>query len=365
MTKGGTMKVTKLVSTPLSIPLENPIMSGVQADRANPVIVQLFTDEGLEGIGMTFSWNDLRIKSLKACIDDLGETVIGQDIFRLAEAWQKLWQDSSWMGHAGYPIYALSAIDTALWDLQAKAMGQPVSRLLGGYRNEAPVYASHLLFLNWSLDRLQKDAASLVAQGFRAMKMNMRDKPARVELERLKAVREAVGEDIEIMVDVNWAWTVPQTIQMGREMERYNLYWLEDPLTSNEPEDWAEVTRALDLRIAGGETLSAKHEFRRLFEHKGVDVAMPDLQRVGGVTEWMKVANMAQAWHIPVASHVFHEFSAHLVAAIPNGLIVEYMPWWEFLYKEPLKLENGCLMIPDRPGFGLELDPQALVKYKM
>ncbi len=359
------MKVTRAVSTPLSIPLEHPFKSGVFASRANPVVVQLFTDEGLEGIGMAFAFNDVRVKSLKACIDDLAETVIGQDVFRLAEAWQKMWNGTAWMGHTGYPIYALSAIDTALWDLQGKALGQPVSRLLGGYREDAPVYASHLLFLNWSLDQLQKDAAALVAQGFRAMKMNMGDRPARVELDRLKAVREAVGEDIDVMVDVNWAWTVPQAIQMGREMERYGVYWLEDPLTSNEPEDWAEVTRALGLRIAGGETLSAKHDFRRLFEHKAVDVVMPDLQRVGGVTEWMRVASMAQAWHIPVASHVFHEFSAHLVAAIPNGLIVEYMPWWEFLYREPLELENGRLKIPDRPGFGLELDPRAVEKFKM
>jgi L-alanine-DL-glutamate epimerase-like enolase superfamily enzyme len=359
------MKVTDMVSTPLSVPIPRPFISGNMADRANPMVVQLFTDEGLEGIGLAFAWNDRRIKSLKACIDDLKETVVGQDIFRWAEAWQKLWTDTWWMGHQGYPIYALSAIDTALWDLRGKAAGLPVSRILGGYRDEVPVYASHLLFRNWSLDELQKDAASLVKQGFRAMKMNMGDKPFHVELERLKAVREVVGDDIDIMVDVNWAWKAPQAIEMGRELEKYHVYWLEDPMTSNDPADWALVSNALDMRVAGGETLSSKYDFRRVFENKALDVLMPDLQRVGGVTEWMKVAAMAEAWDLPVASHVFHEFSAHMVAAIPNGLIVEYMPWWEFIYQEPLPLKDGCIRIPDKPGFGLELNPDVIKKHTM
>ncbi len=359
------MKVTDMISTPLSVPLKWPSRNGFAIERANPVIVQLFTDEGLEGIGLAFTFNDQRVKSLKACIDDLKETVVGQDIFRWAEAWQKLWTDTRWMGHQGYPIYALSAIDTALWDLRAKAAGLPVARLLGGYRDEVPVYASHLLFRNWSIDELQKDAASLVKQGFRAMKMNMGHKPFQVELERLKAVREVVGDNIDIMVDVNWAWTVPQAIQMGRELEKYDVYWLEDPLASNDPADWALVTNALGLRVAGGETLSSKYDFRRGFENKALDVLMPDLQRVGGVTEWMKVAAIAEAWNLPVASHVFHEFSAHMVAAIPNGLIVEYMPWWEFLYKEPPLLKDGCIKISNKPGFGLELDPDIIKKHAM
>ncbi|MBM4448563.1 MAG: mandelate racemase/muconate lactonizing enzyme family protein [Chloroflexi bacterium] len=359
------MKITNIVSTPLSIPLKWPFISGIVVNRANPVIVQLFTDEGLEGIGLAFTWNDQRVKSLLACIDDLKPTIVGQDVFRWAEAWQKLWQDTRWMGHQGYPVYALSAIDTALWDLRGKAAGLPVARLLGGYRDEVPAYASHLLFLNWSIDQLQKDAAALVAQGFRAMKMNMGDNPPGVDLERLRVVREAVGDDIDILVDVNWAWTVPHAIQMGREMEKYHVYWLEDPLPSNDPADWALVASALDLKIAGGETLTSKYDFRRVIEHKALDVLMPDLQRVGGVTEWMKVATMAQAWDLPVASHVFHEFSAHLVAAIPNGLTVEYMPWWDFLYQEPLPIKNGYIRIPDKPGFGLELNPEMVKKYAM
>jgi L-alanine-DL-glutamate epimerase-like enolase superfamily enzyme len=269
------------------------------------------------------------------------------------------------MGHRGYGIYALSAIDTALWVIQAKALGMPLSRLLGGYSEKAPAYASYLLFRNWSLDQLQEDAASLVKQGFRCMKMNMGDKTAKMEIERIKVVREAVGEDIDIMIDANWSWTMPQAVKMGRALEPYNVKWLEDPLASDDPDDLRQLANTLDIPIAAGETFCTKHEFRRLLEKQGASVIIIDLQRVGGVTEWMKVAGMAQAWGIPVASHLFDEFSAHLIAALPNGYFVEYMPWWDMIYREPPRVVDGYIEIPEKPGLGLELDPDALKKYEL
>lgn len=192
------MKIAQMETVALSMPLPIPFLGPRQEfrERIDPVLVQLKTEDELEAFGLAYTAGDRRVKSLKACIDDLKEIVIGQDIFRWAEAWQKLWEATRHMGHQGYGIYAFSAIDTALWCLQAKALGMPLARLLGGYREEVPAYASHMLFRNWSLDKLQKDAAALVKQGFRIMKMNMGDKPAKVELERLKAVREAVGDDI-------------------------------------------------------------------------------------------------------------------------------------------------------------------------
>jgi len=361
------MKVVKMKTSALSVPLTWPFTGGRQQprERINPVIVELTTDDGLEAFGLAFAWNDRRVNSLKASIDDLEDVVIGQDVMRWAEAWEKLFNATRHMGHHGYGIYALSAIDTALWCLRAKALGLPLASLLGGYRSEVPAYASHLLFRNWSLDELQRDAASLVEQGFRIIKMNMGDKPARVELERLKAVREAVGEDVGIMVDINWAWTVSEAIQMGREMERYHVYWLEDPLASDDPDELARVAEALDMPVADGETFCTKYDFRRLMEKRAADILIVDLQRVGGVTEWMKVATLAQAWNIPVASHLFHDFSVHLIAAIPNGLVVEYMPWWDAIYQEPPQVKDGYMKVPDKPGLGVELDPEAMKRYRI
>jgi len=361
------MKIVRIKTFALSIPMARPFTGGrpQHKEKVNPVLVQLLTEDGLEAFGQTFTWNASQVNSLKAAIDDLAEVVIGQDVFRWAEAWQKLFDATRHMGHRGYGIYALSAIDSALWVMQAKALGMPLGRLLGGYREEVPAYASHQLFRDCSLDELQSQANNLVELGFRSMKLKMGYKPFNVDLERLRAVREAVGEDIDIMVDANWAWTVPEAIKIGREIEHYKVYWLEDPLDSEDPDDLARVTRALDIPITVGETFSTKYDFRRLIEKGSADILMIDLQRVGGVTEWMKVAALAQAWHLPVASHLFHAFSVHLISAIPNGLIVEYMPWWDVIYKEPPQVKNGYMKLPDKPGLGLELDPEAIKRYQI
>jgi len=362
------MKVAQIRSIALSVPLERPMFVGDKShlfSRFNPVVVQVMTNEGIDGFGIAFAEEDKRVKSLKVAIDELGEEMIGQDVFRCAEAWQKLFTATGHMGHRGYGIYALSAIDSALWVIQAKALGMPLAHLLGGYREKVPAYASHRLFRNWSLDELQEDAVSLVNQGFRCMKMNMGDKSLSAEIERIKVIREAVGEDIEIMIDANWAWTIPQAIKMGHALEPYNVKWLEDPLASDDAEDLRQVAKALSIPIATGETYCTKYEFRQLMEKRAADILIVDLQRVGGVTEWMKVAAMAQAWKIPIASHLFYEFSAHLVAAIPNGLIVEYMPWWDSIYQEPPQVKDGYMKISEKAGLGLELDSDALRKYEM
>lgn len=359
------MRVIDLKTIPLSIPMERPFVSINPRDRINPIIVQLFTDDGAEGIGLVFTWNDRQIASLIATIEDLKEVVMGQNVLRHEEAWQKLWRATRFMGHTGYVISAFSAIDMALWDLKAKALGVPVAHLLGGYRDEVPVYASHKLFRQWSLKELQEDAQDLVQKGFTALKMNLGDKDLTEEIERVRTVRETVGDKVDILIDVNWAWAPTLTLKMGRLLEPYNVYWIEDPLDSEDPNDLAKVADALDTPIAIGETFSTKKGFRPLLERGSGDILIVDIQRVGGVTEFMKVAALAQAWNRSVASHIFHEFSIHMIAAIPNGLIVEYMPWWELIYEEPPQVTNGLMKISKEPGWGLKLNQATLKKYAL
>ncbi len=358
------MKVSSMKTVALSLPWRYPSRD-VREPRINPVIVQLRTAEGLEGFGVCFSNNEGQVKSLKACLDDLEDVVLGQDVFRFAEAWQKLWAATSKMGHQGYPIYALAALDAALWMLRAKALNLPLATLLGGFREKVPVYASHYLWRYCTIDQLQKDAASLVKQGFRMMKMRMGAYPLPVELERYQALREAVGNDVDIMVDLNWRCTVSEALKLGRELDKRQVYWLEDPLASDDPEQIAQVAAALDLPVVVGETYNHKYGFRTLLEKKATDIVMIDLQKVGGVTEWMRVANMAEAWNLPVVSHLFPDFSLHLVAAIPHGLVMEYLPWWDMIYQEPYTVKDGFIEVPKTPGIGLELDLKVLRKYAL
>jgi len=360
------MKITRMGVTPLSVPLDKPFTGPRQTPMRsiNPVIVHLFSDQGLDAFGISFAWNDKQVKSLIGCVEDLGELIIGQDVNRPTEAWQKLYDATGHMGHTGYAVYAMASIDAAIWVLRAKSLDMSLAQLLGQVRDEIPAYASHMLFRNWSIDELQKDAEFLVEQGFNAVKMNMGDKKFDVEIERLKAVREAVGKDVKIMVDANWAWDAGDTVRIGRKLEPYDVYWLEDPLASDDPDELASVAEALDVPIATGETACTKYGFRQLIVKRSADIFLVDLQAAGGITEWMKIAGIAQAWNIPVTSHLFHEFSVHLLAATTNGLFLEYMPWCDKIYREPPFVKNGCMRVPSAPGLGVELDESAMKKYR-
>ena len=359
------MKVSEFKTTAMSIPVEPPRKSAADFAKVNPVVLEFRTVDGLSAHGIAHTYNDRQVDLLKGCVDALAEVMIGQDVFRWAEAWQKLWHSTFRMGRQGFAICALSAVDMALWNLRAKALNMPLSKLLGGYRDEVPAYASHSLWRDFSIDQLQRDAASLVEQGFRAMKLRMGDKPLGVEMDRLRAVREAVGPDVKIMVDIRGDWTVADSIRMGRKMEEYDLYWFEDPIPSHDLDGLAEIAHALDVAVVVGEDVSTRYGFHRLLEKKATDIAMIDVSIVGGVTEWVRVATLADARNLKVVSHLYHEFSCHLVAAVPNGLTVEYLPFWNQIYIEPPTVTNGSIKIPDKPGIGYELDQDVMTRYRM
>ncbi|MHB1416680.1 MAG: mandelate racemase/muconate lactonizing enzyme family protein, partial [Chloroflexota bacterium] len=267
--------------------------------------------------------------------------------------------------HQGVGIYALAALDTAIWDIAAQSYGVPLYKLLGGFRDTVPMYASGWLWRTWSLDNLQRDAADLVGQGFRALKVRLGGGKPDEEYARVKAVREAIGPDVRLMVDVNWGWDLPHALAMGRRLQELGIFWLEDPLASDTPEQLAILAQALDVPICAGETHSHKFGFRRLFEQGSVDIAMIDLERVGGITEWMKVAAMAQAWHLPVVNHLFWEIDVHLLAATPNALMGEYMPWWTEMFRTAPRVVDGQVELSQRPGLGLELDEKAIARLEL
>jgi L-alanine-DL-glutamate epimerase-like enolase superfamily enzyme len=357
------MKVSQMEVIPLCMPLENPFYQPWVMEKIYPVVVRLYTDDGADSYGICFTFS--RPHSLAACIEDLKDLVVGTDVMRGAETWQKMFQATKPMGHQGYPIYALSAIDTAIWGLRATAAGIPLVQFLGGLRDRTPAYASYLLWRDRDVDQLQKEGASLVEQGFRMIKMKMGGRPFKEEKARLRALREAVGEDIDIMADANWSWSVVEALTAGRMLEDEGIYWLEDPLSNEDPLQLAQLATALDVPIAVGENFSTKYEFRNLILNKSSDFLIIDLQAVGGVTEWMNVAAMAQAWNIPVVSHVFSELSVHLTAATPNCPCLEYMPWLRRIFANPAELKDGYLYTPSGPGLGMELDIEILAKYRL
>jgi L-alanine-DL-glutamate epimerase-like enolase superfamily enzyme len=252
---------------------------------------------------------------------------------------------------------ATAAIDIAIWDLTGKAAGLPLWRLLGGFRDRVPAYASLRLGRDKQPAELPGIARSLVEQGFRAMKTNLGpDTSVEVAVNRIRGVREAIGKDVRLMVDVNSLWSPATAIRVGHALEEFELFWIEDPAPTTNLQGLAGVRQALRTPVMAGETLFGLHPFRPLFEAGAVDLVMPDIMRVGGITPYLKVAHMAEAFGIPCASHLMPEISAQVVAAVPNGLIVEYVPYATKLFRNCPPIENGDLVLSEQPGHGLELD---------
>ena len=365
------MKISHIHSQVLVLPEADPLADSPEnPNAARPIVIlRIGTDDGIEGIAVTF-YGGATTRSLKAAVDDLGALIIGDDPLRLEAIIAKLRAAAGGSGPAGMFTLALAAIDIALWDIRGKALNQPLWKLLGGARERVPTYASGSLRRNLSLDELVNAAGKLKEKGFREAKMQLAlpapTTPAR-EVERAKAVREALGPDMKLMCDINQRWRPEEAIDIGRRVEDsgIGLFWLEDVTTHDDYAGIARVNAALATPICGGELVYGIVPFRHMIEARSVDYVMIDLIRVGGITQWMKVAGMAEAFNLPVVSHLIPEVHVHLIGAIPNGLTVEYMPWLMRLFEEVPQPVNGELAMPTAPGLGLKFDQATIDRYRV
>ncbi|MBI4640859.1 MAG: mandelate racemase/muconate lactonizing enzyme family protein [Candidatus Tectomicrobia bacterium] len=356
------MKVTQVKSHVLRTPADNPLVEGIPVGNATRdfVTVEVGTDQGIEGIGLTFFGGPLT-PALKEAVDALGKLVIGEDPMRVEAISVKLRRAASGSGPGGIFTLALSAIDIALWDIKGKALDQPVSTLLGGYRDRAPTYASGALMRTFPVEYLANAGPKLVEMGFKQMKMQIGSElTVAREVERVRVLREGIGEEIDLMCDINQLWNVNQAIEIGRRLEPYHLFWLEDVVAHDDYQGLARVADTLTTPIAAGEYHYGITPFRHMLEARSIDIVMIDLLRVGGITQWMKVAGMAEAFNLPVVSHLIPEIHVHLIAATPNGLTVEYMPWTLRLFEETPAIEDGQIVVPKKPGLGLKFDQDAI-----
>jgi L-alanine-DL-glutamate epimerase-like enolase superfamily enzyme len=352
---------TRIVKTPGDSPLvfDQPPASST----FDFVTLELGTDQGLVGVGVTF-FGDALLGALKVAVQDLATLLIGDDPTQTEEVAAKLRAAGGNAGPGGVFTLALSAIDMACWDLKAKAADLPLAHLLGGARDRVPTYASGALTRPLSTEYLAKAGPRLMDMGFRQMKMQCGSEPTiAASVERVRVMREALGPDVDLMCDINQLWSVHHAIEVGKRVEEYGLYWLEDVTKHDDYPGLARVADALSTPIATGEYHYGIVPFRHLIEHRSLDIVMIDLVRVGGITQWLKVAGMAEAFNLPVVSHLIPEVHVHLVSAIPNGLTVEYMPRLYRLFEETPAIEDGMIVVPQRPGLGLTFERQALEQY--
>jgi L-alanine-DL-glutamate epimerase-like enolase superfamily enzyme len=361
------MKVTHVQTQVLRTPADNPLVVGLPSGGATRefVTLELGTDQGIQGIGITFFGGALT-PALKSAVDALGDLVIGENPMHVEAVAAKLRRAARGAGPGGIFTLALAAIDMALWDIKGKALRQPLYALAGGYRDRAPTYASGALMRSYPIDYLAQAGPRLVSMGFTQMKMQLAgDVTATREVERVRTLRESIGEEIDLMGDANQRWTVNQAIEIGRRLEPYHLFWMEDPVAHDDYGGLARVADALTTPIAAGEYHYGIIPFRHMLEARSIDIVMIDLLRVGGITPWLKVAGMAEAFNLQVVSHVLPEIHVHLIAGIPNGLTVEYMPWTIGLWEETPTIEAGQLVAPHKPGLGLTFDADAIKRYQV
>lgn len=354
------MKITGFETSIVELPRD----SGPMGASALFVTLKIHTDDGVEGIGYAGFTSALMMKALRETLDALAGQAIGYDPMMIEAIGARLLALGGGGSPSGLVTRAVSAIDVALWDIRGKTLGQPVYRLLGGFADRVPAYASGHLWRTYDLDMLAKTGPEIVESGFRAMKFRMggEDSDAK-EIERMRVMREAIGDDIDLMVDINQGWDINTTLRIGRQMADYNLYWLEDPTHYQDYAGYARIADALDTPIATGEYHYGTVPFRHMVENRSLDIVMVDLLRVGGLTGFMKVAHMAEIYNLPVVSHLATEVLAHAIAAAPNGIYVEHMPWTFDLFTTEPVIEDGMIVMPQSPGLGVQFDEEKLARY--
>jgi len=364
------MKIASLETGIVLLPNDEPLAGFSENPNAkNPIVwLKLRTDDGIEGLGVTYFGGALT-RTLRHAVDELGALIVGDDPLRVETVAKKLRDAAGGSGPAGILTMAMSAIDVALWDINGKALGLPLWKLLGGGRDRIATYASGALRRGLKLDEAVTAAGRLRDKGYRQTKMQLGlpgvTSPSR-EVEQARLIREAVGPDMDLMCDINQRWRPEQAIDIGKRVEDagVGLFWLEDVTAHDDYAGLARVAAALATPVAGGEYLWGIVPFRHMLEARSVDIPMIDQVRCGGITHWLKLAGMAEAFNLPVVSHGVPEIHVHLVGAVPNGLTVEYMPRLFPLWQAVPQPVDGMLEMPAAPGLGLEFDQAAIERYR-
>lgn len=367
------MKITDITVERFSWPRPKPIRNGKYTYVTVGLnLVTVHTDQGISGLGWgggTAAGRPGEIVS--ALAGHYKQALIGEDPFAYRRHWDAMWEPKI-VGRRGLSTQVLSAIDIALWDLMGKALGVSVHRLLGAYTNRIPAYIAGGYYEEGKGHReLAREMEENLALGARAVKMKIGGVPINEDVERVRVVRETIGPDIRLMVDANNAYAAYEAIEMARKIERYDIFWFEEPVAPDDYKGHAEVARATMIPIATGENEYTRYGFRDLIEQRSAAILNADAQILGGITEFMNVAALAAAHDYRIAPHGAQEVHIHLVAALANGLILEFYretvdPLRGRIFKQPLKLEaDGFVAVPDRPGLGVEPDYEVLSPYRV
>ncbi len=343
---------------PLPVALSDSTHGTIRAFEL--ITVRVRDAEGAEGVGYTYTVGTGGAAVLALIARDLAPLLAEREAERIEDTWQAMWWALHYGGRGGAQVLAISAVDIALWDLHARRQRAPLWRILGGFDPRVPCYAGGI-DLDFPLDALLRQTDEHLARGFRAIKMKVGRPSLHDDLERVRAMRAHLGRGFPLMVDANMRWSADEAIRAARALRDFDLVWLEEPIIPDDVPGHVRVVREGGLPVAAGENLHTLHEFRALIDAGGVTFPEPDVTNCGGVTVFMKICHLAEAFNLPVTSHGAHDVAVHLLAAAPNRSYLEAHGFGLDRYiAEPLRLEEGRAVAPDTPGHGVQFDWKAL-----
>jgi L-alanine-DL-glutamate epimerase-like enolase superfamily enzyme len=346
---------TKVVRTRLAEPVRTAIHDSAEIDH---VLVRLHAQGAVTGIGHLFAFGEGWALALEAMVRQLGEALVGADAADPEAVHARMLGAIRFMGLKGAAQMAVAALDTACWDVTGKLRREPLWSLLGGTRRPLPCYASDSLWLGDPVEELSEKARRRLELGFGAMKVRVGSQDAAADERRVAEVRRAVGPDVTLMADANQGWTREHAIETGRRLRQHGLYWLEEPVPAEDHASLRPVAEATGIPIATGETWFGMLETQEGLDAGGVSVLMPDLERIGGVTGWLRAAAAARAAGAKVSPHLFPEVCVHLMCAQPDDHLLEWVPWYEDLFEGAPAVREGRLEPGDGPGLGFDFNPR-------
>jgi L-alanine-DL-glutamate epimerase-like enolase superfamily enzyme len=348
-----------------TLPLANPISDAkVLTGRQKPMtevamlFVELQSADGHQGLGFSYA-KRAGGPGQFAHAHELAPALIGEDPNDIARLWTQLCWAGASAGRSGLATQAIGAFDVALYDLKARRAGLSLAKLLGSHRASVACYNTSGGFLHTPLDQLLVNAAASRARGIGGIKLKVGQPDRALDIRRVEAVRQHLGDDAPLMVDANQQWDRPTAQRMCRVFEVFNLVWIEEPLDAYDHTGHAALAAQFDTPIATGEMLTSAAEHGDLIRHGAADYLMPDAPRVGGITPFLKIAAQADAAGLMLAPHFAMELHVHLAAAYPTEPWVEHFDWLEPLFNERLQIADGRIQVPTRPGLGLSLSDQA------
>jgi mandelate racemase len=359
------MKIKAIRVRAVAAPMKRPLATSTGALTVAPLLlVDLQTDAGVVGRSYLFGIGKHNLRPIAALVEAMAEMLTG-DAVAPFDIEKKLRAKYTLLGVHNIVLFAMSGIDMAAWDALGQAVRQPLVRMLGGTPRPVPAYNSKGLGI-MPVKPLVREAIELVEEGFGAVKLRLGRAAARDDLDALRAVKKAIGPGITLMVDFNQGLTVAEALKRGRMIdEEGGVTWIEEPVRADDFAGNARIARELATPIQIGENFMGPEQMAQALAAGACDFAMPDAQRIGGVTGWMRAAALAQGAGMEMSSHLFPEVSCHLLAVTPTCHWLEYVDWADPILQEPLRLKDGHVVIPDQPGIGMTWDEKAVKRYSL